>query len=94
MNELAQSCRIRGMIAFDETMVKIANHCRKMLAEKPEVMYKHIEDCFFGPDATPSPLLKYYNDITQTTKFTLPPRVRLETDLELFKKTLTKIKHA
>ena len=75
-------------------MVKIANHCRMMLAEKPEEMYKHIDECFFGKDATPSPLLKYYNDVVTNTKFSIPLPVKLETDVELFKKILLKFRHA
>lgn len=65
-----------------------------MLDVNPTDVYKQIERTIFGTNAQPAPLLKYYNDVLATTKFEMPPRVKLETDQELFKKILRKYRGA
>jgi hypothetical protein len=68
------------MAHFDQTMKKIAKHCRKMLEVSVHDVYKHIERTVFEQHAEPSPLLKFYNDVMTHTKFEMPPRVKLNTD--------------
>jgi hypothetical protein len=48
----------------------------------------------FATQAEPSALLKYYNDVLLTTKFVMPPRIKLEADKTLFKKLIEKYRGA
>jgi len=91
---MAQTKRIDTMIAFDITMKKLNEHCKKMLEVNPQDIYKHIERAVFATNVEPSALLKYYNDVLLTTKFVMPPRVKLEADKELFKKLIVKYRGA
>ena len=91
---MAEHKRIEAMSVFDTTMMKLNEHCRKMLDVNPSDIYKHIERTVFTTQAEPSAMLKYYNDVLANTKFIMPPRIKLEADKELFKKLIMKYRGA
>jgi len=60
------------MVKFDKTIKLVMDHVRRMMKISNQDLTRHIRETILGPQAEPSGLLKYYNEILQNTNFSMP----------------------
>ena len=82
-----------AMMKAEKIFNTIHDYCRENLSVSYNLLDKHIEE-LIDPDATVSPLLKYFNDLARHSNFKLPSVAMLEFDQKFFKKYVERLRKA
>jgi hypothetical protein len=81
------------MLRAEKIFKMIHDYCRENLSISYNLLDKHIEE-LLDPEATVSPLLKYFNDLARYSNFKLPSVAMLEFDQKFFKKYVARLREA
>ena len=94
---MAERAAIDTMVRFNETIRAVFAHCKQVL-DMPvtgmKEMNRLVDKAILDKNATPSPLLKFYNQLAQTMGSDFCKKAMAELDQKMFKEYIRKLVNA